>query len=154
MFDRRLYERRLAQLGQSRQITPAFRCVGLALLEYVGRDATCWPTHQTLADRAGTSAKTVQRALDALREVGLLSWQARRSCWNRRMSNLYTLLSPAALKVREKPISVPRPCCPADRPRSVAAQIAACKAPTAELQAALLARQARIEAGLTLGRRH
>ena len=122
-FDRRLYACRLMQLRQARRITSTAALVGQALLTYADRQGECWPAHATLAARVGCCVRSVQRAMDALRVAGLLAWDARRARWNRRMSNLYGLLTPDRLQ--EQPIRVPRQPSPVDRPRSVATQIAA-----------------------------
>ena len=141
-FDHRLYTRRLLHLCRERRITPAALAVGLALLEFVGRDSTCWPSHNTLSKRSGPAIRTVQRALDSLRDAGMLCWQARRARWNRRMSNLYTLLLPATLTAKVHAIRVPRALCPVARSRSVAQQLAALPVPDAAMLAMLSARSA------------
>ena len=141
-FDHRLYTRRLLHLCRERRITPAALAVGLALLEFVGRDSTCWPSHDTLAKRSGPAVRTVQRALDSLRDAGMLSWQARRAHWNRRMSNLYTLLLPPTLTAKIQPMGVPRALCPVARSHSVAQQLAALPVPDAAMLAMLSARSA------------
>jgi hypothetical protein len=71
------------------------------LLE-LGRFGSCrfgiFPSHQTLATRARCSVRTVQRALQAARELGLVSWAAQRvrASWRSlRASNRYVLLMPA-----------------------------------------------------------
>jgi hypothetical protein len=71
------------------------------LLE-LGRFQACrfgiFPSHQTLATRTRCSVRTVQRALQAARELGLVSWAAQRvrAAWRSlRASNRYVLLIPS-----------------------------------------------------------
>jgi hypothetical protein len=75
-------------------LTRAHRDVLLCLAGY-GRVA--WPSHQTLADRANCCVRTVQRALEAARDLGLVTWVERRvrAGWRwLRTSNRYTLTVP------------------------------------------------------------
>jgi hypothetical protein len=72
------------------------------VLLILGRFHTCrfgiFPSHQTLATRARCSVRTVQRALQAARELGLVDWAARRvkAAWRSlRASNRYVLTVPA-----------------------------------------------------------
>jgi hypothetical protein len=48
--------------------------VYVALSWRVGRNGECWLSLARLAAEAGTSKKTVQRALDAMRDEGIVSW--------------------------------------------------------------------------------
>src|SRR3954453_14021795 len=59
-------------------LTRAWRDVLLELHGYRGHGGIAWPAHATLADRAECCVRTVQRALEAARELGLVSWTARR----------------------------------------------------------------------------
>ncbi|MBV9747921.1 MAG: hypothetical protein JO157_03810 [Acetobacteraceae bacterium] len=79
--------------------------VGRALLRRLGTDGRCDPAHATLAADASCSERTVRRALAALREVGLLTWEQRlvRRPWPEggagatrceQTSNAYELLPP------------------------------------------------------------
>ena len=64
----------------------------LLTLSHWGAEA--WPSHQTLADRARCSIRTVQRTLTAGAELGLVQWFARRvrRGWRSlRTSNFYRL---------------------------------------------------------------
>lgn len=64
---------------------------------YCGKRGEAWPSHDTLAERAGCSTRTVQRALQRARDLGLISWVERRvrSGWRwLRTSNVYRLLMP------------------------------------------------------------
>jgi hypothetical protein len=78
-------------------LTRAYRDVLLAL----GRFGACRfgivPSHQTLAARARCCVRTVQRALEAAKALGLVSWAERRikAAWRSlRTSNRYVLLVP------------------------------------------------------------
>ena len=51
--------------------------VAKALLKYLGEDGRCDPAHATLAAASGAGERTVRRALDSLRELGLLRWERR-----------------------------------------------------------------------------
>jgi hypothetical protein len=80
------------------------------VLLVLGRFHTCrfgiFPSHQTLATRARCSVRTVQRALQAARGLGLLDWAARRvkAAWRSlRASNRYVLRLPAG------PVRTPLP---------------------------------------------
>lgn len=57
------------------ELTALRRDVLLRLAEYAPR---AWPAHETLAERAGCSVRTVQRALEDGRRLGLVSWTERR----------------------------------------------------------------------------
>jgi hypothetical protein len=79
-------------------LTRAMRDVLLTLHTYRGTGGACWPAHTTLADRAGCCVRTVQRALDEARDLGLVSWCERRvrRGWRwLRTSNRYRLMTPA-----------------------------------------------------------
>jgi hypothetical protein len=72
------------------------------VLLVLGRFHTCrfgiFPSHTTIAARARCSVRTVQRALQAARGLGLLDWAARRikAAWRSlRASNRYVLCMPA-----------------------------------------------------------
>jgi hypothetical protein len=72
------------------------------VLLILGRFGSCrfgiFPSHATLATRARCSVRTVQRALQAARELGLVDWAARRvkAAWRSlRASNRYVLRLPA-----------------------------------------------------------
>lgn len=94
MFDRKLHEARLWAARQAGDITHAALNVGLVLCRYVNHKGRCWPSMETLAAGAGCSTRTVQRAVNALRDAGLLVWVSEWARWNRRDSNRYTLLNP------------------------------------------------------------
>lgn len=78
-------------------LTRTYRDVLLTLRTYRGHGGLMVPAHATLADRAGCSPRTVQRALLAARQLGLVSWTERRvqASWRwLRTSNSYRLLMP------------------------------------------------------------
>jgi hypothetical protein len=56
------------------RITPKGEKVGLALLKRLGADGRCDPSHETLAGDASCDEKTVRRALDTLKGLGLVRW--------------------------------------------------------------------------------
>lgn len=83
-------------------LTRAFRDVLLTLRTYRGRGGSIHPSHATLADRVDCGRSTVQRALQAARDLGLVQWTERRvrAAWRSlRTSNRYWLTVP------EKPVS-------------------------------------------------
>jgi hypothetical protein len=64
---------------------------------YFGGRDEAWPSHATLAQAAGVSVRSVQRALEAGRGLGLIEWTARRfrAGWRSlQSSNLYRRLMP------------------------------------------------------------
>jgi hypothetical protein len=67
----------LACHRKARRLTRAAVDVGLALLRRLGQDGQLDPAHATLADDAVCSARTVGRACDVLRKLGLLRWTRR-----------------------------------------------------------------------------
>lgn len=78
------------------RLTRAARDVGEALVRRVGTDGQCDPSHATLAEDAACEVRTVQRATDAMRDLGLLRWQRRlvRNGWRaEQTSNAYELLT-------------------------------------------------------------
>lgn len=80
-------------------LTRAHRDVLLTLHTYRASGGCAWPSHKTLADRAGCCVRTVQSALKAARDLGLVQWTERRvrAGWRwLRTSNLYQFLRPEA----------------------------------------------------------
>jgi hypothetical protein len=78
-------------------LTRHYRDVLLELHGYRGTGGIAWPAHATLAERAECCVRTVQRALEAARDLGLVSWSARRlrAGWRLlRSSNAYRLQRP------------------------------------------------------------
>src|SRR3954468_4729752 len=99
--ERALWLARLDAARRARRITPAHDLVARALLKRLGPDGRLDPAQDTLAHDTGLSDRTVRRALRALADAGLLTWQRRlvRDGWRcRQTSNAYCL--------------VPRPGCP------------------------------------------
>jgi DNA-binding transcriptional MocR family regulator len=88
---------RVWQERHARRLTFAQKDVLLTLATYRGRGGSIHPSHETLAGRVGCCVRTVQRALEAAREIGLVSWCERRvrSGWRAlRASNRYALTVP------------------------------------------------------------
>jgi hypothetical protein len=81
---------------RARELTPLFRDVLLRLATFRGRRGLIFPSHQALADRARCCERTVRRALEAAKGLGLVRWCERRikvGHWaTERTSNLYTLI--------------------------------------------------------------
>jgi hypothetical protein len=80
---------------RARRLTPHAELVGNALVRRLSVEGQCDPGHDTLAADAGCCARTVRRALDALKAVGLLIWQRRlvRNGWRTsQTSNAYVLV--------------------------------------------------------------
>jgi hypothetical protein len=80
-------------------LTRAYRDVLLTLRTFRGTGGHCWPSHDTLADRADCCPRTVQRALRQARDLGLVEWSERRvrAGWRwLRTSNAYRFLAPLA----------------------------------------------------------
>ena len=80
---------------RARHLTPLAEIVGNALVKRLSTDGQCDPAHDTIAADAGCCARTVRRALDALRALGLVVWQRRlvREGWRTsQTSNAYVLV--------------------------------------------------------------
>jgi hypothetical protein len=78
-------------------LTRDCRDVLLTLRTFRGPRGAAWPSHATLALRAKCCVRTVQRALAAARDLGLVVWSERRvrAGWRwLRSSNLYRFLRP------------------------------------------------------------
>ena len=74
------------------RLTRATRDVLLCLHGYRSAGGVAWPSHQTLAERARCSVRTVQRALAAAAGLDLIRWTMRRIArgWRVvRSSNVY-----------------------------------------------------------------
>lgn len=92
------------------RIPPLTELVGNALVRRLGVDGQLDPAHATIAGDVGCCCRTVRRALDRLRTLGLLMWQRRlvRVGWRTaQTSNAYLL---ALVDVGTLPIPRP-PCC-------------------------------------------
>jgi hypothetical protein len=80
-------------------ITRAWRDALLTLATFRGRGGVICPAHATVAARTSLAPKTVERALHAARDLGLVAWSERRvrRGWRwLRTSNLYRLIMPDA----------------------------------------------------------
>src|SRR5215218_6381200 len=75
--ERALWLARLDTARRARHITPAHELVARALLKRLGPDGRLDPAQDTLAHDTGLSERTVRRALRALADAGLLTWQRR-----------------------------------------------------------------------------
>lgn len=79
------------------QVTRAERDALSELADHLSHSGRCDPSHARLADCSRTSVSTVQRALAAGRDLGLLDWQRRivRAGWRaEQTSNAYVLIDP------------------------------------------------------------
>lgn len=95
---------------RARRLTPLAEIVGNALVKRLSTDGQCDPAHDTIASDAGCSARTVRRALDALKALGLVIWQRRlvRAGWRTsQTSNAYVL----ALSANPEPAPIRAKCC-------------------------------------------
>lgn len=91
---------------RAHRLTDKHEKVGLALLKRLGTDGQCDPAQATLAEDAGCDERTVRRANDRMRELGLISWQRRlaRAGWRtEQTSNQYELLTDAQPPVLPPP---------------------------------------------------
>ena len=80
-------------------LTRAWRDALLTLATFRGHGGIICPAHATLAARTSMASKTVERALHAARDLGLITWSERRirRGWRLiRSSNLYRLIVPDA----------------------------------------------------------
>jgi DNA-binding transcriptional MocR family regulator len=94
-------------------LTRAFRDVLLTLRTYRGHGGLICPSHETLAGRANCHPSTVQRALQAARDLGLVQWTERRvrASWRSlRTSNRYWLLQPEGPVTPRQPEPPVFPC--------------------------------------------
>ena len=88
---------RVWQEFRAGNLTRAARDCLLTLKTYRGRGGLICPSHATLAERVDCHASTVWRALQAARDLGLVSWAERRvrAAWRSlRTSNRYWLTEP------------------------------------------------------------
>jgi DNA-binding transcriptional MocR family regulator len=104
---RAVWKARIDLHRRAGRITDGECHVGQALLLRLGHDGRCDPSHATLADDSGESVSTVQRALRALRKLGMVSWVRRliRDGWRAAQTSNAYLLS-----LGEAP-EIPRPRC-------------------------------------------
>lgn len=71
-------------------LSAAAKLVFVVLSSHIGRSGTWWISHKRIAEESGLSRRTVQRALDDLRDAGLVDWEAR-VVNNERQENAYHL---------------------------------------------------------------
>jgi hypothetical protein len=136
---------------RARRLTPHAELIGNVLVKRLSVDGQCDPGHNTIASDVGCCARTVRRALDALKALGLVIWQRRivRDGWRvEQTSNAYLLVPAEAGTL------------PTIRPKSCGGQRVretrqesfnlppASPTDIAEARAALARRQAAIEAKL------
>lgn len=83
--------------GRAGRIPSKQERVGESLLKRLGTNGQCDPTHDTLADDAGCNERTVRRALDTLKGLGLVLWANRliRDGWRTSQTSNAYLLVPA-----------------------------------------------------------
>jgi hypothetical protein len=140
----------------SGNITADHLSIGFALLQRLGTNGQCDPTHKTLAMAAGCTDRTVRRGLARLRMLGLLRWHRRivRDGWRvEQTSNAY-ILAPEAAATPSMPLIrrvipkgwIPRTGCPpvawAEVPPPSAHELAAAQAALAARRAVVMARLA------------
>ena len=131
---------------RARRIPPLAEMIGNALVRRLGVDGQLDPSHATIASDVGCCSRTVRRALEALKALGLVLWQRRlvREGWRtEQVSNAY-LLVPAELRTLSTP---PRTRCDGQRVRQTL-KIEIHPASLAEVsaaQAALASRRRAIE---------
>lgn len=63
----------------------------LVLASHTGRDGTWWISHRQIAEEAGVSESSVIRSLRDLRDMGLVTWDERRTAKGDRVENLYRI---------------------------------------------------------------
>jgi hypothetical protein len=100
------WSNRIWQEFHAGNLTRGARDVLLTLHTYRGTGGVAWPSHSTLASRARCCVRTVQRALAAAQELGLVTWTERRvrAGWRwLRTSNVYRFLVPTG-PVAARPI--------------------------------------------------
>ena len=103
---RAVWKARIEMHRRAGRLTDGHAFVALALVRRLGTDGRLDPSHATLADDAGESLSTVQRALRALRAVGLVLWVRRlvRDGWRAaQTSNAYLLTLGESPAIHGKP---------------------------------------------------
>ncbi len=74
---RAVWRARLHLFRRAKRITPLFEDIGLAMLRRLGTNGRLDPSHATLADDVGCDPRSVQRAVQAFRDCGLVWWVRR-----------------------------------------------------------------------------
>lgn len=64
------------------------------------RSHECWPSHNTIAERANVSARKVRDVLNLLREHGWITWRQRKSAGDSMTSNVYRVYGVQSQGVR------------------------------------------------------
>ena len=67
------------------------RLLLLLMADYANEQGVCWPSVRRLADEMACSMRTVQRAIEALVEQGVMTVVARKTASGRQTSNFYRL---------------------------------------------------------------
>jgi hypothetical protein len=134
---------------RARRIPPLAEMIGSALVRRLGVDGQLDPSHETIAGDVGCSSRTVRRALDALKALGLVLWQRRlvREGWRTEQTSNAYMLVPADVGNLPTPRA---PRCDGQNGRQTR-QIeihSATQADVRTAQAALTKRRAEIEARL------
>ncbi len=70
---------------------PQVQAVYLWVCNYADEEGCCFPSRQTLANNAGCSVKSVDRALEVLIEIGVLS-KSTRKYGEKNLTNIYQIL--------------------------------------------------------------
>jgi len=73
------------------------------------RSNECWPSHRSIAERAGISTAAVKTALSVLREEGWVSWQPRVSESGAQSSNVYTIHGSPSVQKPTPSVQKPTP---------------------------------------------
>jgi hypothetical protein len=83
--------------------------VYVALTWRIDAAGVCWLRHKRLADESGCSLRTVQRALDGLKEKGLVDWQPRYGEDGSLLCNEYRLAMVRPSDRRDPPATLTEP---------------------------------------------
>lgn len=85
--------------ARARRLPAKQEKVGRTLLKHLSQEGRCDPSHQTLADTVGCCTRTVQRACDTMKRLGLLVWQHRlvRDGWRTAQTSNAYILVPAEI---------------------------------------------------------
>lgn len=102
-MDRNAWIKAVWQAQMTKRLTPARYLIARAMVRRASKAGRLWPSRATLAADVGCSERTVDRATEDLRALGLLVWQQRRLRWNQRDTNLYGLRVPAPAEARGGP---------------------------------------------------
>jgi hypothetical protein len=136
---------------RARRLTPHAELVGNALVKRLSTEGQCDPGHDTIAADVGCCARTVRRALDALKALGLLVWQRRlvRDGWRAAQTSNAYLLVPAGAGTLP---TIPAKCCGGqsvrETPQIAISTMPASSQEVADAHAALARRRAAVEGRL------